>query len=351
MNALVLEDHAAPRFTRVFLVVLLLGLALRAAVAVVVDPTDTFGTGRLPSMLTGERDTKPAAFRTLEPPPRALVIGSSRVTKFRPSCIEELTGLPTFNFGITRTVVEDLAAAYGFARAHARAPIRELIIGIDVEAFDNHAVVDPRLRAAAELRPYVEGGHGLSFDDATRALFGWQGLRLAWLSVWYQLQPSARPPARVSYSPDGFVTYNIMEAEMRAGTYSQKLRYEDMAKALRDVRGTQTFTALSEPRVALFRKMIATANADGTTVDVVIMPIVKELEPVRDRAGYAARTRELDTLLGELERAGMIRYLRITRVEDFGGDPNGYFDGAHMTEANSSRLLLAMFHRAHGCGL
>ena len=38
-------------------------------------------------------------------------------------------------------------------------------------------------------------------------------------------------------------------------------------------------------------------------------------------------------------------------VEDFGGDPAGYFDGVHMTEANASRLLLAMFHRSHGCGV
>jgi hypothetical protein len=346
-----LDDRAGQRFTRVFLLVVLSGLAGAAAIAIAIDPTHTFGTGQVPSVLTGERDTKPAAFRALEPAARAVVLGSSRVMKLRPACVQELTGLPTFNFGLSSAIMEDLVAAFRFARAHSKAPLGELIIGVDVEAFDNHAEPDQRLRSAVELRAYVDGPTGLSFDAATRTLFGWQTLRLAALSLWYQLRPGARPPARVSYAPDGFITYNVLEAEIRAGTFSRKKHYADMVAKLRDVRGTKEYTALSEPRVQAFRDLIATAHRDGTRIDVVIPPIAAEMEPARDAGRFAARRRDLDALLGELERAGMIHYLRVTRIEELGGDPTGFFDGAHMTEANSARVLLAMFHKDRGCGI
>jgi hypothetical protein len=55
-------------------------------------------------------------------------------------------------------------------------------------------------------------------------------------------------------------------------------------------------------------------------------------------------------MLRELAREGTIQWFPVHSLEDFHGDPDGYFDGLHMTETNSTRLLLAMFHRDHGCG-
>ncbi|HZJ66561.1 MAG TPA: hypothetical protein VFD36_23800 [Kofleriaceae bacterium] len=345
----------ARRFTRVFLAVVVLGLTGSAAMALLVDPTATFGTGRIPSILTSERNDKPVAFRTIDPPPQAVVFGSSRVMKLRPSCITEITGLPAFNFGLSNAMVEDLTAAYRFIRARGRAPLRELIIGLDVEVFDDRAEPDQRLHSAGELAAYLDDGAGLSFDTATRGLFSWQALRLAGSSLWARLHPRGKPPSKVSYARDGFITYDIMEAEMTAGTYSAKQRFAEMAAKLSARRGTRDFTELSERRVARFRELMAAAHADGVTVDVFIPPLSAAMERILDTGAahgrLAARRRELDAVLAELDRAGQIHYLRVARVEDFGGDPAGYFDGVHMTEANASRLLLAMFHRSHGCGV
>jgi hypothetical protein len=351
MSAAAAADGAARRFTRVFLAVLLLGLAGSIAVALLVDPTATFGTGLIPSILTSERNDKPVAFRTIDPPPRAVVFGSSRVMKLRPSCITEITGLPAFNFGLSNAMIEDLTATYRFIRARGRAPLAELIIGLDVEAFDDHAETDQRLRSAGELAEYADDGAGLSFDAASRALFSWQALRLAGSSLKARLLPRTRPPAKLTYARDGFISYDIMEAEMKAGTFSAKKRFAEMAAKLSARRGTRDFTALSARRVAKFRELVATARADGVTVDVFIPPISDAMARIIDRGRLAARTRDLDAVLADLERDGAIRYLRAARVEDFGGDPAGYFDGVHMTEANASRLLLAMFHRSQGCGV
>ena len=166
------------------------------------------------------------------------------------------------------------------------------------------------------------------------SLFGWKAFRLAGTTLWHHLH--AGEPAQVSYSRDGFITYNVMEAQMRAGTFSPQ--HKDV-----DVTG---YTSLSRPRVAQLRELIATARADGASVDVFVPP-----SSPRNQRLLVPRMRDVDALLGELERAGMIRYLRIARIEDVGGDPTGYFDGVHMVEANASRVLLAMFHRSHGCGI
>lgn len=328
------EDRSARRFTLVFLLVVLLGLSTSVAAAIVVDPSRIFRTGWIPSVLANDIETKPVEFRAIEPPPRAVVLGSSSVMKLRPACIEQLTGLPAFNFGLSGAVVDDMAVALRFIRSQGRAPIRELIIGIDVEAFDGRLSPIQGRRWPVEVRDYLGAGSGLSFDSATSTLFGWKAFRLAGTTLWHHLH--AGEPAQVSYSHDGFITYDVMEAQMRAGTFSPQQKSVDVTG----------YAALSKPRVAQFREMIAAAHTAGADVDVFIPP-----SSPRNQSLLAPRARDVDALLSELERAGMIRYLRIARIEDVGGDPTGYFDGVHMIEANASRVLLAMFHRSHGCGI
>jgi hypothetical protein len=63
------------------------------------------------------------------------------------------------------------------------------------------------------------------------------------------------------------------------------------------------------------------------------------------------READLDLLLSQLERDGILRYHRLAEVEDLGRDPEGFYDGAHMTPTTATRVLLRLFHRPHGCGL
>src|SRR5690348_7094335 len=99
------------RFMRAFLAIVLVGLAASAAVALIVDPFGAFGTGgRIPPAVPNERESKPDAFLAAAAPPQALVLGSSRVMKLNPKCVEELTGFPAFNFGFGNNHVEDMYA-------------------------------------------------------------------------------------------------------------------------------------------------------------------------------------------------------------------------------------------------
>jgi hypothetical protein len=343
------EERESRRFTRIVVAMLVIGLAISVGFAVLVDPLRTFGTGLVPSVLTSEHYSKPRSFLKLGPTPEALVLGSSKVMKLNPACIQELTGYRAFNFGLSSSHVEDWAAAYRFARTDGKAAVRELLIGIDIDAFDDHAEPDPRLLSSVYLRRYLDDRWHLSWGVASRALFGWQALRFGLSSVFYHVVPSAMPQARMRFDDQGYSIYDAWEAAMRNGTLDRRPLFAGVAANLHGKLSGKGFDALSPERVALFKQLVRTAHAAGATVDVFIPPFHPELAALRS-GPIVARTAECEKLLEELEHEGTVRYLRIHELADFHGDPAEYFDGAHMTETNSSRLLLAIFHREHGCG-
>jgi hypothetical protein len=339
-------DRMSRRFTQVFLLVLLGGLATTAAVAVLVDPFRVFGTGRIPTEVVNERVIKPELFLAASPPPQAIILGSSRVYKLDPRCVTELTGLPAFNFGVGNGNAEDWYAIMGFVTEHGRAPVRELLIGIDVDGFDTHS--DHRLEIAPRLGEYV--GHGrLSWGEATRVLFGQDAFQYGLRSIWFTLRPADRGHPNY-FGPDGLEFEPERDERIQRGTYS----FEDAtAKQARRIKrlAADGFDALSPARVALFRTVIHAARARGTEIDVFVAPMSPVLSKARSFSQIPQREAELDALLSQLEREGMVHYHRLAEVEDLGRDPVGFYDGAHMTESTATRVLLRLFHRQHGCGL
>jgi len=339
-------DRLSRRFTQVFLVVLLGGLATTASVAVLVDPFRVFGTGRIPTEVVNERVIKPELFLAASPPPQAIILGSSRVYKLDPRCVTELTGLPAFNFGVGNGNAEDWYAIMGFVTDHGRAPVRELMIGIDVDGFDTHS--DHRLKIAPRLGEYV--GHGrLSWDEATRVLFGQDAFQYGLRSIWFSLRPADRGHPYY-FGPDGLEFEPERDERIRRGAYSFEGATASQARRIKRL-ASDSFDALSPARVALFRTVVQTARARGTEIDVFVAPMSPMLSKARSFSQIPQREAELDALLSELERDGMLRYHRLAEVEDLGRDPVGFYDGAHMTESTATRVLLRLFHRQHGCGL
>ena len=96
--------------------------------------------------------------------------------------------------------------------------------------------------------------------------------------------------------------------------------------------------------------MLVTARERAIVVDAFTPFLQPEIQHVGASLQIAARSVELDQLLQQFDREGLLHYHRFTRVEDFGGDPHAYFDGLHMMESNTSRLLLKIFGRENGCG-
>lgn len=339
-------DGSSRRFVRTFLVVFVIGMIASSALALLVDPLQTFGTGVVPGILTNEREEKPDAFLRLSPPPQAIVLGSSRVYKVRPDCVQELTGYRAYNFGFGFAKLEDFLAVWRFAKAEGHAPIKELIIGVDIETFDEEEA-DQRLLSSQRLRPYVTGFGSISFGTATKALFGWQAFRYAITSLWHDVRGD-RPPSIARINPDGTITYLEWEAQIKAGTFDPVPNITRVAKKLELRSRSRRFPQLSPPRVALFRELVKSAHADGVAIDVFIPPVHPAIAAAHDAGPIGARMKDLEHMLVELNDEGLIHYVS---MDDFHGDLNGWFDGNHMTEPTTTRVLLKLFGRAHGCGM
>jgi hypothetical protein len=344
------DEQSSRRFTGLFVGTYVLMMLATAGLALAVDPLRTFGTSRVTSVLSGERDEKPELFLRSHPVPEAIVLGTSRVMKLRPSCIHEVTGIPSFNFGLSSSMVEDWMAVYRFVTAHGR--IRELIIGADVDAFDNRAEVnDPRLTSAPYLRPYVEGSTGLSWTVATRALFGWQAFRYGVRSLQYYLLPKTKPVEAMRFEADGYLRYDKIEDQLRRGVFDPRPRRDENARRFRGPMATTGFTKLSPYRLEMFKKLIRAAHEVGVRIDVFIPPVQADIQAVLAGQPIENRRRELESVLRDLDREGSIHYMQVKTAADFNGDPDGFFDGIHMNDANNDRVILKMFGQSHGCGM
>jgi hypothetical protein len=338
-------DGKSRRFTWVFLVVLLGGLATTAAVALLIDPFQVFGTGRIPTEIVNERVLKPELFLQATPPPQAIILGSSRVYKIDPRCVTELTGLPAFNFGVGNGNAEVWYAIMRFIREYGRAPVRELMIGVGADDFDTHT--DHRMEIAPYLSKYI-GHSGLSWSEATRLLFGEDAFESGLRRLWHHLRP-ARGERPYYFGPDGLQFEARRDEQIRRGTYSFEAATAKQAARLQGL-AADRFDELSPVRVALFRTVLRDARAAGATIDVFMTPMSPVLTRARSFSQIRQREADLDVLLSQLERDGMLRYHRLAEVEDLGRDPEGFYDGAHMTATTATQVLLRVFHREHGCG-
>lgn len=339
-------DDRSRRFTWVFLLVLLGGLATTAAVAVLIDPFQVFGTGRIPNWVVNERVLKPELFLQAQPPPQAIILGSSRVYQIDPRCVTELTGLPAFNFGVGNGNAEVWYAIWRFIRDHGRAPVRELMIGVEADAFDTHT--DHRMEIAPYLSKYV-GHSGLSWGEATRLLFGEDAFKSGLRTLWHHLRPM-RLERPYYFGPDGLQFDAARDELIQRGTYAFEAETAKQAARLQGL-AADRFDELSPARVALFRTVLRDARAAGATIDVFVTPISPVLARARSYSQIPQREAELDVLLSQLERDGMLRYHRMAEVEDLGGNLEGFYDGGHMTPTTAAKVLLRLFHRQHGCGL
>jgi len=63
----------------------------------------------------------------------------------------------------------------------------------------------------------------------------------------------------------------------------------------------------------------------------------------------AARTRDTEALLSGFEQQGLLHFVRLPSLASFNGDPALFFDGAHMMEANTARVLSAVY--GTGCAV
>jgi hypothetical protein len=338
-------------FSIVFVLSLVICLVAAVGVNLLGDGTKLFPSPGFPpsTSIRAWKARRLARLAHAGDPPRALVIGSSRVLPLREADVRSLTGLATFNFGVSVGCPVDYLAELRFALDAGLEP-QTVVLGLDELAFgdnpeadlyDMQLVSNRGLFQELDLREQIPislrilttvsvQSTGESLRNLWRRSRGtgappWDGgeppeaeLEGAHLTDWETLSPTERR-ARLTAGVDRMVEF-----------WGKYLVRADQVDGMRPTRR----------KLELFERFLDLAASRGVRVFVALLPVHPDFE----RRTFSPRLLEIraqlaQTLADSCRRRGF-RFRDETVLASFGGEPDGFEDGTHMTPRNG-RLLLA----------
>jgi hypothetical protein len=271
-------------------------------------------------------------------PVGAIIVGSSRAMPLPPGA----TGAPSpFNFGILGASLLDDQLVYDTVVREQGSPAL-LVVVLDtfqlIELTDRTWSEILSSRASADYlgdQPALER-YGGPLRDALSADYVRDTLRVLRLTY-----VDGYPEPASAFLPDGQGVRPKVDAAVAAGTYDLRAAFErnwDNYLGHIYVEGVEP-----SPRQAdKLATLVETARTDGVQVQVVLPPFhawaLERLEP--DPVFQSFQRAALDAAMGLC--ADGVRVFDYTAVERFGGDPDGFYDGYHVTPANGAVLLAAM---------
>lgn len=283
-------------------------------------PTATSAQSAAPRPVTSWRDVgydltyKADLVEKLPAPPELVMLGGSRAQRFEPSHIERVTGLSALNFAVQNCWPED---AYAISRyLIERAP------GVKLQCF---FAVQATTFGEIPMHPGLLYGPRLVrwFPDA---LVAEQKEANEPLEV-------RRVPSSNRFSSRGRLLYNFYDKRLDAGgTQERAMRiYLD-----RMVPKAGSTTQVSQRRSrAYFRKLLALFNDRGVTPAIVIMPYHPDALSAFLEVGWQRKQDPLKGYLRSLQDEYDFRVLDYTEIGSFGGRPEWFYDGAHITKENA----------------
>ncbi|MEZ4669716.1 MAG: hypothetical protein R3E39_17565 [Anaerolineae bacterium] len=163
------NEHTGATFIRRFTIFGALFLIVLASFNYIVNPLGIYPPHWFEPLIWASRNQKMNLFAAYNPPPQALVLGSSRSFTIAPTQIEALWGYRTFNASLTASSVRDYLAYTRFA-LESGANLKLIIVNISVETFREFDVHSAE--PDASLWDYLENnplsGLATRFDQITR---------------------------------------------------------------------------------------------------------------------------------------------------------------------------------------
>lgn len=321
------------RWLQAFVVTSGLLLTTQCAVNYVVNPYGYYPPRLLVPIAWSSRRMKVELLQR-RPPPAVLVLGSSRAMRLAPADISRRTGWPAFNASVDSARVEDWLALLRFAVESCHAPLREIVLGIDVEAFHNHLEPDPRLVATRQLRPFLPAPMVLRwYASASRDLLSSEQLSDSVRSI--RMSRVGYPPPIGRFDDDGLLHGQLDDRPLT-----------DSAATIADYRERFVgFDGLDDGRQATFRALLAYAAAHGIRIRAFVTtlsePLVADLRNTRDFDRLHGLVR--DWLFSLARDPAQFSVVDFTDVSAFGGDPRGFVDAAHVDHSNSRRIVEALY--------
>jgi len=295
------------------------GLLLPAAAAraAVVARTPVYRLGEY-RKVGQDRSFKCDLAAELRTPPEIVVFGGSRATRFQPSVFHEVTGLTALNAATRNFRPEDAWAISSFL--YRRAP------DVRLRAF---FAVQSTTFSDARLHP------GLLYD---RRLSRWFPVSL--VSRMKRLVGTPHRPNLLRnkrFSSRGLLLWNGYDQRRADGVPLEDI----LADYLEDTLPKAGDTAeVRQTRSHLyFEKTIKLFNQHGVVPVVVIMPYHPTVLEAYRAVGWEVKVDRLRAYLADLQNRCDLRVVDLLEIGSFGGSPDEFYDGSHITMENSARII------------
>jgi hypothetical protein len=313
----------------------------------------------------GVRQAKLDLMEELPAAPDVLVLGSSRSMKLDPEDIQRISGHSAFNGGVSGGTTQDMYLYAKYADhlwGHGpKAHYPHLVIGVvnDVLRFTGTAALDPRLKqylpkqdrsrppldvAAALLQmKTVEGGaravHRVVKHDGIGALLHPEEQDSGDTAL---LTTTGRQKGnqRENLSPRGMQLFDP------GADYSKPLasRVETQMRTFvhNGYVADAAFTGVDERGLDLLRRTIQLANSHGDVPTLWVTPYQPGALKYFPKAKSHDRDAKFRAALQQLKRDDpklQFTFVDLDDLASFGGDPDEFYDGIHMTPKNTAKVL------------
>ena len=301
------------------------------AISVVASVADTTPTWELQSYLSrgGDRSFKSDLIQEMPEVPRVVVFGGSRGLRMDPATIKLRTGLSAFNSAFHNGHPEDAWA------------VTDWLI-------DSHPDQPPAVIWCVQSATLMECpmAPGLILDKRLSQAFP---PALIDAKMDYALrQPKYDVLEGRRFGFDGMLWWNRYDQRRKEGlTLQQSLtRYLDADMLAKAGNGKVPHNTRA---MAYFERTLGLLNANHIKPLIVIMPYQPRVLKVFLGLGWGVKERWLRRYLSGLQDHYDFKVLDCLRISTFGGSPDGFYDGAHLTAGNSRRLLRYCISKAPSC--
>ena len=331
------------RFWKMFLAAGAWILAIVALLNLLVDPFGMYGTGLFPSMVSNRYLAKLTLFRAADPPPSALILGSSRVGLIDPDLVTEITGERCFSWGVPVARAETYLAIMKIALDEVDAPIDLVIVGAEPEVFHPTSEVHPMARFVPEFSGYgdplpwwsitIEKVSRLFTMEQTQASIGVlkASIRGERVGDWIEWGPDGFP---VGMDPE--TTPRVIEEDFESRLKRGIATYPDQRFEI------SSFTHLSPERMGYWEEFLQICEENDVRLYVFMPPPHPDLLDRLYELGAERIFEETGDYLHRtvIKAGGTFR--DFTQLESFGGDPDLFSDEVHLRKPNAEMMLRAL---------
>lgn len=325
---------------------LLLGSSLTMIILIalwnfLVNPFGIYPVHILPTITFSIYEQKVYLLSNLDPPPRSLILGSSRVQCIDPDVVEEITGRRSFNWALWEARTEITYASLRMALEEFHLPIDLVIVGMEPEMFHLTGPVHSQARISDSYMKFFSDEPGIKIIlEKARRLFSYGQTHASLLSV-FQFFRGNEDFNQGDWRVDGFKPFeidldNVPEEMLEEWELAIDAGIDFY---LENYWKPDEFTDISDDRKEYFRMFLDYCVENEIQVYAFMPPQHPDmLQRIFNLGGEPLFTETREFVESEVLESGGV-YRDFMYLDSFGGDERYFRDEIHMIPQNGERMV------------